>query len=288
MNMPNFLVIGAMKAGTTALYHALKQHPQIYMSPIKEPHFFTYEGEQLNYSGPVTDLDSYHQLFEPASQGAIKGEVSPSYIYSPKAPERIKHYLPNVKLIAILRNPVERAYSNFLMATRQGDETLSFSQALQQEQQRINNNWGLLWHYQSKGFYAEQLQRYFSLFDKEQIRIYLYEDWNNNPGSLLQDMFQFLEVDASFTPNTDSRHNTSGIPQNKIVKTLVQKTYPMRFIYRRLASQQLRSYFKKQVFSKPQLSPQLHTKLMDLYREDILQLQTLLQRDLSSWLEVNE
>lgn len=286
MNMPNFLVIGAMKAGTTALYHALKQHPQIYMSHIKEPHFFTYEGEQLNYAGPVTDLESYHQLFEEASQGTIKGEVSPSYIYSPKAPERIKNYLPNVKLVAILRNPVERAYSNFLMAVRQGDETLSFTQALEQEQQRIKNNWGLLWHYQSKGFYAEQLQRYFKLFNQEQIRIYLYEDWNNHPTGLLQDMFGFLDVDSAFTPDTDSRHNTSGIPQNNIVKTLVQKTYPLRFIYRKLASEELRSHVKKQVFHKPILSTQLHAQLIDLYREDILELQTLLQRDLSSWLEV--
>ena len=117
MTMPNFLIIGSQKAGTTALYHYLKQHPQIFLSKIKEPCFFAFEGEELDLRSPtgapvymnrtaVTTVESYRRLFDTVTDEKAVGEASPIYIICPKAAKRIYHYIPHVRLIAVLRNPV--------------------------------------------------------------------------------------------------------------------------------------------------------------------------------------
>ena len=146
MSMPNFLIIGAAKSGTTSLYAYLEQHPQAYLSPKKEPEFFSYEGREVDFNGPkgeeqanhgikqhiTANIEEYRALFRGASDEKAIGEASTMYLYSPQAPSRIKHYIPKVKLIAIFRNPVDRAYSTFSYLTLQGREPLSeFSQALQ-------------------------------------------------------------------------------------------------------------------------------------------------------------
>jgi Sulfotransferase family len=170
MTMPNFLIIGAGKAGTSSLYQYLKQHPQIYMSPIKETNFFALEGQDLNFADPrdrinkysITKIEDYYAQFEAVSNETAIGEASPLYLYEPKAPEQIQHYIPDVKLIAILRNPVDRAYASFLYLHREQRESLEyFSEALDAEPSRIQNNYPWIWHYKNLGFYAEQLQRYF-------------------------------------------------------------------------------------------------------------------------------
>jgi len=294
MKMPNFLIIGAQKAGTSALYHYLKQHPQIYMSPVKEPHFFSYDGDKLDYQGPlktttpvITNVEKYSKLFEAAPQGAVIGEASPSYIYGPISAERIQHYIPKAKIIAVLRHPAERAYSNFVHAIRYGNEPIKdFAQALQEEEKRISEKWGFLWHYQRKGFYYEQLKRYFDKFDQEQIRVYLYEDLNSNPIKILKDIFKFLEIDETFTPDVSLRYNVSGIPKNKILRDLEIKLNPLKPVLRHLISDRLRIYIRSKTFNKPpSLAPEIRRQLIEVYREDILKLQALIQQDLSSWLK---
>lgn len=134
MTLPNFLVIGAHKAGTTALYNYLKQHPQVYMSPAKEPRFFALEGKNLKFLGPKKDpgnrcrfttLEAYRELFQGVSSEVAIGEASTLYLYSQEAPKRIQHYIPDAKLIAILRNPIKRAYSNFVHAMQDDREVLT-------------------------------------------------------------------------------------------------------------------------------------------------------------------
>ena len=144
MTLPNFLIIGAMKSGTTSLYHYLKQHPQIYMSSIKEPNFFALEGSNLDFNGAegkeqiqrlikresIINIEEYRALFRRAAHETAIGEASPMYLYSPEAPYRIRYYVPEAKLITILRNPVERAYSAFLYMTRDGREPLGEANSL--------------------------------------------------------------------------------------------------------------------------------------------------------------
>ncbi len=296
MTLPNFLIIGAAKSGTSSLYQYLKQHPQIYMSPIKEPHFFGLEGETLNFQGSgiendsITNIEDYCALFQGVSNETAIGEASNSYLYLPKAPERIKYYIPSARLIAILRNPVDRAYSSFLSLMRADWEPLNdFSQALREEEARIRGNWGFLYRYQDLGFYYAQLKRYFEIFDSTQIRVYLYDDLKNNPVRVLQDIFKFIGVDEAFVPDTSTKFNISGIPKNKVLHNFLTGENPIKTVLRPLLPANLRAklinrYFEKGL-DKPQLSAEARHQLSNIYREDILKLQDLSQRDLSEWLK---
>lgn len=299
MAMPNFLIIGAAKSGTTSLYHYLKQHPQIYMSPIKEPKFFAFEGIIVDFRGPrdenlnrgtITEIEAYRALFQDVSNELAIGEASPIYIYNSRAPEHIKYYIPNVKIIAILRNPAERAYSSFTGMLRDGREPLAdFTEAMRQEETRISNNWSFFWHYKQRGFYYVQLKRYFDLFNRDQIKIYLYEDFRDYPLDVLKDIFRFLDVDDHFVPDVSLKHNVSGIPRNRAlhifftrpnaVKSVLERVIPERVRWR------IRLGFIHRNLIKKQLPSDVRKQLLQDYREDILKLQDLIQRDLSRWLE---
>lgn len=294
MTLPNFLIIGAQKSGTTSLYYYLKQHPQIYMSPEKEPHFFTYEGGEPVFDGPgrgwvtpITDLEEYQRLFRDVSNEAAVGEASPSYIYFEKAVRRIRHHVPGVKLIAILRDPAERAYSNFLHAVRSGREPLDdFEQALNEEEARINDNWGPVWHYRRKGFYYVQLKRYFEAFDRNQINVYLYEDLEADPVRLSQRIFDFLDVDYAFVPDFLERQNVSGVPRNRVLRSVLTKASAATPVVKDYVPRRLRRYIGNKMLTKPpRLSPETRQRLIEVYRDDILKLQRLIQRDLTSWLK---
>ena len=213
MVMPNFLVIGPNKSGTTSLYHYLNQHPQIYMSAKKEPRFFALGGEEVDVSqfdqeslerykrlmhSAITNIEDYCALFDGVTNEKAIGEASPLYLYSKRAPARIHHYIPRAKLIAILRNPVDRAFSHYLMNVRNGSESIgSFRQAIEEEDISVDNDWGAR-TYIRRGFYYSQLMGYFELFDRGQLSIYLYDDWNTNNIEILQDIFRFLNVDDTF------------------------------------------------------------------------------------------
>ena len=299
MNMPNFLIIGAPKAGTSSLYYYLKQHPQIYMSPVKEPHFFALEGKKFDYVGPtekginrkgqiITNLEKYKALFNEVSNEIAIGEATPIYLHNLQAPQRIKHYIPNAKLIAVLRHPAERAFSAFSHLVREGYETLPFEQALIKEKERINNKWLNLFYYQKLGFYYESLKRYFDLFSKEQIQIYLYEDLEKNTVNLVQDIFSFLEVNNNFLPDL-TRKNVSGIPNNRYLYDIFTKKNLIKSIFKPLFTEQLRrkiydAVTTQNLGSKPTMSSEIKHDLINIYREDILKLQDLILRDLSHWL----
>jgi hypothetical protein len=298
--MPNFVLFGTAKAGTTSVYKYLEQHPDIYMSSAKEPGFFAFEGEKPIFNGRgaqkwvdrsiVTDLESYQALFTGyAGQKAI-GEASPYYIYYPLAAERMHHYVPDIKLIAILRNPVDRAFSNYLMTIRDRAEPLKdFQAALAAELDRIKDNWGPKWHYKNQGFYYQQLQPYYEKFDPKQIKIYLYEDFIAKPIELVQNSFEFLEVDPTFVPNMEEKYNVSQIPRNQAlhkflnkpnrIKSLIKPFLPLKF------RQNLQQQAKQKILFKPELKPSIRSQLIREYREDILKLQDLIQQDLSLWLK---
>lgn len=296
MVMPDFLIIGAAKSGTTALYHYLKQHPQIYMSPTKETEFFAFEGEILNFQGPgdmprrsITHIDDYQAQFQGVVDETAIGEASPLYLYSSKAPERISHYVPQAKLIVILRDPIARAYSQFLMFIRDGRETIfDFATAIQAEEARIHSNWAWGWHYTKLGFYYVQLKRYFDRFSPNQIQIYLYEDLNSKPIDVLQNIFDFLEVDATFVPDISVKHNISGMPKNEAIHRFLTKPHAIKTMLKPLVptslSQQLKRNWTNQNLSKPQLLPEVRSHLIPVFQDDILKLQDLIQRDLSTWL----
>ncbi|WP_246141455.1 sulfotransferase family protein [Hyella patelloides] len=298
--MPNFLIIGAAKSGTTSINAYLKQHPQIYMSPQKEPNFFAFEGEQLDFLGSIaegyrqgiqTDLETYQRNFQAVSHEIAIGETSPSYLYIEKAAERIKYHLPQVKLIAIVRDPSERAYSNFLHHCRDRLELYQdFETALEAEESRITNNWWWGFHYVNVSRYFLQLKRYFEIFDRDQIKVYLYEDLQDNPLQLSQDIFQFLGVDSQFVPDMSAKYNTTGIPKYQTLDALIKEQNLIKTVYQFLIPTKLRKQItanlsQRNSLVKPTLTPELRQKLQNRLKEDILQLQDLIKRDLSNWLK---
>ncbi len=296
MVKPNFLIIGAAKAGTSSLYHYLNEHPQIYMSPVKEPRFFSPElyedylkdpyrsGSKEHRSTPMSK-DEYLTLFEGVSTEAAIGEASTEYLYVPKTAERIKAQLPEAKLIAVLRDPTERAYSAFCYQVRDGCEQLTFEEALaQEEERRIEMKRWPGWHYKRVGFYYDQIKRYFELFDNAQIKIYLYEELQADSGAVVQDACRFLSVEDTFTPDL-TRRNVSAIPKNMALQNLLIKDNPLKTVVRPFIPSSLRKSIRSQnLKKKPTLAPEIRQKLIADYREDILGLQDLIGKDLSRWL----
>jgi len=305
MTMPNFLIIGAQKAGTTSLYHYLGQHPQVYVSPIKEPNFFASEGEMPDPRRPsINDIEAYENLFDGVSDEKAIGEASPWYLYSPKAPERIKHYIPDAKLIAILRDPAERAYSQFLHFVRDRREpTTDFLRALREEEARVRDNLAAgrdneraaSGAYFARGLYFAQLERYLEFFDRSQIKVVLSEDLDEDPVATLREVFQFLEVDDAFVPSVATRHQVAGLPKNRLLHAFLTKPNLLRRVFRmiklylppalrlRIANNLVQ--LKNQNFVEPPgLPPEARRHLVEAYREDVLKLQELIHRDLSSWL----
>ena len=292
MTLPNFLIIGVQKAGTTTLYNYLKQHPQIYMSPLKEPHFFSYGCDKNSTTklSFISNWEAYQDLFQKVSDQTATGEASTSYLYHPRAAERICHCLPKAKLIAILRDPAEGTYSKFLMDYRWQFDVFNQCNPLEDFAQAIQQSPSIHVH----GRYFKKLQRYLALFQKEQLKICLFEDLKTNPDNLLQDIFQFLGVDKKFhVDKSISVYNSGGIAKNKLVYTSLDKlrrsfnTTLQPFIPKGLHKQIYNFYIrlrKSNLVEPPPLPQEIRQQLIDMFREDILQLQDFTQRDLSKWL----
>lgn len=301
MNLPNFIIIGAMKSGTTSLYHYLAQHPQIYMSSVKEPKFFALEGttwdaEPLGSGGlakvkGIRDWDAYQELFSGVSGETAIGEASPLYIYAPLAAQKIQQTLPNVKIIAILRHPVDRAYSHFLHWVQRGLEPLGadFLKVWNEEDARVAQDWSPNYHYKHRGFYYTQLKRYYDRFSSDRIRVYLFEELQKDPIALAQHIFNYLEVDPSFVPQTDQKYNISQIPGNAQLDRLIDRPNFVKKLLKPFIPQAWRDRLKKSLKQKnaikPKLDPELRHQLTQEYREDILKLQDTIQKDLSVWLK---
>nr|WP_299412683.1 sulfotransferase domain-containing protein [Acaryochloris sp. IP29b_bin.148] len=197
----------------------------------------------------------------------------------------------------MLRDPVDRAYSHFLHLIRDKVEPItSFSQAMSAEDLRIEHNWSPHWHYKQQGFYYSHLQRYFDLFEQDKIRVYLYEDFTNNPVEVLKDIFSFLGVEESFVPNMSIKYNISGLPKSNNIHQYLMKRFwnnkRPKNVLDRLLNLEFSQYIQAKIIQlnlnrKPKLSPTLRNQFIEEYREDILNLQDLIGRDLSSWLAAN-
>jgi hypothetical protein len=304
MTMPNFLVIGAAKCGTDALCTYLGRHPCIYMSANREPMFFSAEGrKEIPFQGPgdrktlkdwnswINTLALYQALFSGVSRETAIGEGSTWYIYDEKACSRIYQHIPDAKLIAILRNPADRAYSAFNMLIRDGREsTADFAAALAAEDERVDALWEPIWHYRRMGFYYAQLKRYYHTFASEQIRVVLYDDFNTKPRDVMRDLFLFLGVDAQFEVNTLLRPNVSMVPKVAVVHRFVAGDHLLKAAVKTVLPAGFRQRVKARLMApnlkKPApMSPHLRRHLTDIFRPDILQLQDLIHRDLSRWLQ---
>ena len=271
MTLPNFLVIGAQKSGTSALYNALANHPQIYMPPVKEPWFFALQGKSSPFSGPAGalynhmfchDLAEYQALFADAGAARYRGEASTAYLmadYAEATASNLQHQIPDVKLIAILRQPAERAYSAYChLRAPNMEPAQDFAHALAAENTATRATWTPDFRYRRNGEYAKLLAPYLARFDRDQIRVYLHDEFLARPEATLRDLFGWLGVEPVVQP---------------VMLQWMKVEHPLFKLTRRAQSPNF-----------PPLSAEMWQTLTEEYRPDILHLQEILNRDLGHWL----
>jgi hypothetical protein len=296
MRLPTFLIIGAPKAGTTTLHYALSQHPEVFMCPLKEAGFFWAYGQPIKLHGPgaeklrnrlVIHLDDYQKLFKGVKQEKAIGESSVRYLASAAAAQNIHSLIPDARLVAILRQPAERAFSAFAHNKRDGLEPCEdFAQAIVEDRQGKRDDWQFC-RYLNRGFYYASLKRYLEYFDRSQIHISLLEDLIQDPQELMRGLFGFIGVDESFTPDLSHKHNASGVIRNQLLRTVWTNSNRIRVAMRPYLPAKMRHAAFEWVIrdiDRLKLPPDQRQELTEYYRQDILQLQDLIQRDLSHWL----
>jgi hypothetical protein len=284
-----------MRSGTTSLWRYLKQHPQIYMPSVKEPRFLT--SSSLIKSRPIHTFEDYIELFRNVKDESAIGEASPHYLYPYGSTiPTIKHYLGDVNIVMILRNPADRAFSAYkhalLISNKNSPfkEQLPFEKSLEMEEERRKNEvWPMMNFYKDLGFYYRQVKAYTENFSR--VKVCLYDDLRTDALGLTQDVFNFLEVDSSFTPEVGIKHNISP-PMNKVLREfLLDYDHFLKKLIRPILlntiginnTEKLVNLFKN--VDQIKMRPETRRYLIDLYRDDILKLQDLIQRDLTSWLK---
>ena len=299
--LPNFFVIGAAKSGTTALWHAICQHPDIHLSPVKEPMFFLSEGRIPEQSAEgwgflrrvgIWRSGDYVRLFASSSGRRAIGEASTAYLPNPESAARIHARLPDSRIIAVLRQPADRAYSAYhFLRQKQVEPCPNFEDAMADQGRRRAEGWAPHFLYEWYGYYHAHLQPWFGLFPKEQIRVFLYDDWRQEPQQMLSELFRFLGVDEDFEPILEAR-NVTSLPRYpwfyRLVTELGQYDSPGPERWRagrawaRDVIMTADTRFNR--VAPPRMDPAQRAELTRIYRDDILKLGLLLDRDLSHWL----
>lgn len=298
--VPNFLIVGAPRCGTTSLYSYLRQHPDIHMSSKKEPGFLTAPFSTHPSPGPgdltyemryVVDFRDYRALFTPGIGKAIRGEATVhTYYYGEKAISRIKTYLGDPKILFLLRNPADRAFSGYMLKKRDKREFLPFEEALAMEAQRMAEGWHHSWFYTDLGRYARKVRLFLCHFSA--VKICLYDNLKKDPAGMFRSVCSFLGVDASFIPKMGTKHNPGGIPRwHPVNRLFVRKSFLQRFLRNCgtffLGSQRwsaLRERVRQKTLKRATMKPETRRSLKKLYEDDILELQSLTGLDLSNWL----
>jgi hypothetical protein len=298
--LPDFLVIGAPKAGTTALHAALARHPALYMSPIKEPKFFLSDGppparggpgDALTYREHVWRREDYEALFHAAPAGMLRGESTPLYMYDRDAMRRIRDLIPGAKLIAVLRDPVERAHSNWTHLWSAGLEPIGdFVQACGEEQRRVAGGWASFWHYTGLGRYGEQLEHLFTLFPREQVLIFRYRQVVDSPAGTLDRVCDFLGVGKGIVTEIP-RQNVTAHPEATLAHRAAARVMRAgaaagRYLPGPAAdavTERLERFLQRSSRERQPLSWQQRQELIPRFETDLDLLERVLGEDFSDW-----
>jgi Sulfotransferase family len=296
--LPNFFIVGAARSGTTSLDRYLGQHPEIYITPKKETHFFATDSFPRPFKGPgderlnrllMRDEDQYAQLFARVRGAKAIGESSAFYLCFPDTAERITQAVPDAKIIMILREPVERAYSAYTFLF--GRETLGFEEGLSREEERKQKGFEPMWWYKELGLYYRQVKHYLEVFGTQRVKVLLYDELFANPGQALRDVFTFLGVKEDVVIDTSVRYNVAGNPKSRRLYALLDHFIytpgPLEKCIKSLVPQHLRQVWASKaigMFTRPvPVDPQIHAQLKAYFAEDVGKLEDLLQRDLLCW-----
>jgi hypothetical protein len=265
---PNLFIVGAVKAGTTSLYRYLDDHPDIYMSPVKEPDFFTQDG---------ADADAYLGLFEGASGEKLLGEATPWYLARPETAERIRSVSPDAKVLIMLREPVSRAHSHYLMDVRNGRQTAELWEAVQKDHRLPEHG------YVKLGSYCEQVARYLEVFG-DQVLVAFFEEFVRDPRGSLERVLDFLGVDPGRAGTIDLRTRNSYRRFRGVWGRAAWHAYRytrIRSVAEQVLPQGVRARVRGLIFSrkKPPMDPRARHFLQHVYRDEAACLRRLLGRD---------
>jgi hypothetical protein len=301
MALPDFLVIGAPKAGTTALHAALAAHPALYLSAIKEPKFFLTDGpppasggpgDALTYREHVWQRDRYEALFDPAPPGTLRGESTPLYLYDRAALRRVRGLIPAAKLIVVLRDPVERAHSNWAHLWSAGLEPVGdFVQACAEEERRIAAGWAPFWHYTRLGRYGTQLDYAFSLFPRERILVIRYRLLVDEPAATIDRICAFLGAETGMVTDIP-RENVTSHPEQTLAHRAVSAGIRVSDGLGRVlpgstapaATRQLERFLQRGRRERQPLGWQQRQALLPGFEDDSKLLERVLGEDFGDWL----
>ena len=276
-------IVGAPKAGTTSLFHYLDAHPDIRMSSEKEPDYFSDKElleQGLYYGGSRIDtLEKYNKLFSEKKEKGIMGEASVSYLFYPKVPLRIKAYNPKSKIIIMLRNPVERAFSHYLMDYRLGLTSESFESEFNKKEGLNFQQYFLL------GNYFSQIKRYLEVFGRESIHIVWYSDFKKNSEKEVEDVFNFIGVDDSFKIDFKTIHNSFTMPKNNFIRKIYSAVWFRKFLIFMFPSALIKGV-RSVLFTegdKPKLQEDLKKRIQLYYQNEVQQLEQILTVNLDRW-----
>jgi hypothetical protein len=315
MKQPNFFIVGAPKAATTFLYACLDQHPSIYMCPLKEPNFFALEMRPEHFSeaerarilreirelraylrgdmrekrfgGFVASWNEYLRLFENVSDQIAVGEASACYLWSPTAAQHIAARIPHARIIINLRNPIDRAFSQYLHMLTDGSTNRSFRQEIEAALRPTDKRNGLERSLLEFGNYYDQIKRYQFEFQRSQIHISFYEDLLRSPATFIEGLLNFLSVEPAIEMDVSRRHHQPRIPKLNGAAFLLKKWHlwmPLRNLLPKPLGPRLRSMLMRSRTSLT-MSPSDRELLVEYYRDGIKTLGKLLDRDLTSWLD---
>jgi hypothetical protein len=306
---PTFLLAGAARSGSTALYNWLDSNLQVFMCPIKETNYFANLRRDMQGPGDavlnmslerredgsfesrgsaiVKSWAIYLDLFLNSEEFSARGEASPSYLYYPKTAQNIRERLPNCKLVFILRNPVDRAFSAYKVLRWWGRESRDFETALYLEEKRLQAGWEHIWAYKGMGLYASQIERYLDAFPRKQLGIWLFDQLQNDPEGLYSEVCSFIGVDNVYPVDFSQRNQSYG----KIgwMKRFWDKFPQTKGLRRKLIPAIVREKVKsldRLVFGRDLVfRPSTRDFLLDYFHDDVLRLQALLpELDFGSWL----
>lgn len=299
IRLPNFLLVGAPKCGTTAIAGHLSQHPDIFISPIKEPKFFTAQFLPFPLKGPgdsfvenftVKTFDAYQRLFRRVKNETAIGDASVDNLYfHEEVIPLIKGCLGDIRIIIVLRDPVERAFSAYKNLLRDSRETLSFEEGLKRESDRRHRGYEYIWRYLDLGFYYQQVRAYMDAFSR--VKVFILEQFQNGSSDLMRDIYEFLEVEASFKPGRLTPSNISGSPRFRWAQWPFNPTRFKGKAYKFLAMNgfdvdklmQLVEPIRNVNIRPMTMDPKTRQRLQDIYAPDIEKLEGLLKIDLTVW-----
>ena len=288
MKKVDFFIVGAPKAGTTSLYHYLNEHSEIEMSSQKEPDFFSDQSLQkkkLYYDkNRIDTLEKYNSLFE-REDVILRGDSSVSYLFYEDVPHKIITYNPDAKIIIMLRNPIDRAFSHYLMDYSLGLISESFETIIQKQSKHKNANL-FYQQYIQVSEYSKQIKRYLEVFSKENIHFIDYEDFKNDSSDVVNSVFLFLGVNDDFQPYLKKKYNTYTAPKNSLIR-YVYSFVACRKMVANILSKNLSKTIRNLLFrsdKKPQLTELTRNFLIKHFESDVRELSELLNKDFTKWI----